>query len=207
LRAATWARSSLGFIALCDQGVVSVTNFVTAAIIARVCGKGEMGVYTLAWTLLTLATDISGPLTTMPYTVFAPQLTQDRRRQYLGSILAHQLVLSLVFAFTMAVGANVGPWRRSSVSGVVTTAAGAIVFVSLRELVRRVSLAELRIVWALAVDVAACATQAGGGVADATLPRSKRFPGTGIAWRFIRAGGWRLVVSPTSGAPSRRTGL
>jgi O-antigen/teichoic acid export membrane protein len=153
------------FFALCDQGVVSATNFATAVIIGRVCGKAELGVYALAWTLISLTTEISAVLTTAPYTVFSPRLSQRQRSRYLGSVLVHQLLLSLMFASTMVAGAVLGSWRGwlpNNVSSAVTTTAGVILFIGLREFVRRVSFAELKVGIALLVDVTACLVQAGG---------------------------------------------
>lgn len=154
-----------GLIALCDQGVVSISNFATAMIIGRVCGKAELGVYTLAWTLIALVTGISATLTTTPYTVLGPRLGRSRRRRYLGSIVVHHLLLALLFAMAMAAGAILASrqgWVSDSISNAVTTTAAVIVFISLREFVRGVSFAELRPGWAFSVDVIACLAQAAG---------------------------------------------
>lgn len=144
---------------LCDQGVVSITNFATGVVIGRVCGKAELGVYTLAWTIMTLATELSGMLTTTPYTVFSPQLDREERRDYLGSILVHQLLLAGFFAMLLGVGALLGSWRgwlpRGGLGVAAITAAVTVSF-CMREFVRRISFAELKIGWALLVDVGAC---------------------------------------------------
>ena len=154
-----------GFLTLCDQGVVSVTNFATGVVVGRVCGKAELGAYTLAWTLMALATGISATLTTTPYTVFGPRLGRRRRSRYLGSILVHQSVLSIVFVLAIVAGAVLGSWRgwlSDSIFRVMMTTAGVIMFFSLREFVRGVSFAELRIGWALSVDIIACLVQGTG---------------------------------------------
>lgn len=165
LRARALASRHQGLIALCDQGVVSVTNFATAMIIGRVCGKAELGVYMLAWTLMSLATGASATLITTPYIVFSPKLGVPRRRRYLGSILVHQLLLATILALMMAAGAGLATWcgwASENISSVVTTTAAVIVFISLREFVRGVSFAQLRTGWALSVDVTAFLTQAAG---------------------------------------------
>jgi O-antigen/teichoic acid export membrane protein len=154
-----------GFFALCDQGVVSLTNFATGVIIGRVCGKAELGIYTLAWTLLAMATGISSTLTSTPYAVFGPLLVRSRQRRYLGSIFVHQVVISGIFALVLVVGAALGSWQRwfsGSISTVLITVAGIILFIGLRDFVRGVSFAELRIGSALVVDVAACLVQGVG---------------------------------------------
>jgi O-antigen/teichoic acid export membrane protein len=184
--------------ALADQGVVSVTNFATAVIIGRVCGKAELGIYTLAWTLITAATGISGTLTTTPYAVFGPQLVRSRRRRYLGSILVHQLLLSVMFALIVAAAAALGAWRgwlSDSASSVVVTTAGVILFISLREFVRGASFAELKIGWALSMDVTACLSQAAGMLlllhyGALTVSRTYILLGVSSA---AAAGGWMIL--------------
>jgi O-antigen/teichoic acid export membrane protein len=186
-----------GFVALADQGVVSATNFATAVLIGRVCGKAELGVYALVWTLITLTTEISSVLITAPYTVFSPRLRQYQRSQYLGSVLVHQLLLSVLFALIMFAGVVPGSWRDSlpnGLSGAVTTTAGIIVFIGLREFVRRVSFAELKVGLALLVDVTACLIQAGGLfllVHFGALTVSRTYALLGISSALV-AGGWLI---------------
>jgi O-antigen/teichoic acid export membrane protein len=153
------------FFSLCDQGVVSVTNFATGVIIGRVCGKAELGLYALAWTVLTLATAFSATLTTTPYTVFSPQLDRDQRSLYLGSILVHQFIVSTVFALAVAAVAALGSSTgllSHSLSSVILITACVTVFVGLQEFARRVSFAELKVGLALLIDTIACMVQAGG---------------------------------------------
>jgi O-antigen/teichoic acid export membrane protein len=151
--------------ALFDQGLVSITNFATALLIGRVCGKPELGVYTLAWTLLSMVTELSGALITTPYTVFGPQMSQFRRSRYLGSIFVHQLVLSIIFGLVIVTGTVLGSWCGwipRGLTNVFSTTASAVVFVSVKEFVRRVSFAELRVGSALLVDTMACVAQVAG---------------------------------------------
>lgn len=151
-----------GIVALFDQGLVSLTNFLTALVIGRVCGKPELGVYTLAWTLLSLGTEISAALITTPYTVFSPHLSRFRRSRYLGSIFVHQTVLAILFALAIVAGAFLSPrlgWSSQNLTNVFTTTAGVAVFVCAKEFVRRVSFAVLKIRSVLFVDGLACAAQ------------------------------------------------
>jgi O-antigen/teichoic acid export membrane protein len=154
-----------GLLALGDQGLVSITNFATALLIGRVCGKPELGVYTLAWTLLSMVTEISGALITTPYTVFSPQLSRFRKSRYLGSLFVHQLVFAIIFALVIVSGACLGSlygWISHSLRNVFATTAGAVVFVCVKEFVRRVSFAELKIGSAFLIDAMACGVQVGG---------------------------------------------
>ena len=194
-KAAALASRNPSLVALADQGVVSATNFATGVIIGRVCGKAELGVYALAWTLISLTTEISSVLTTAPYTVFSPRLDQYQRSRYLGSVLVHQLFLSLLFALTMVAGVVLGSWRGwlpNSVSSAVTTTAGVIVFIGVREFVRRVSFAELKVGLALLIDVIACIVQAGGLLLLLhfdVLNASRTYALLGISSALV-AGGW-----------------
>ncbi len=45
-----------GAFAIFDQGVVSGTNFLTTLILARSCSQDELGVYSLAWTVVLFLT-------------------------------------------------------------------------------------------------------------------------------------------------------
>jgi O-antigen/teichoic acid export membrane protein len=164
-KVAELADTHRGFIALCDQGVMSVTNFVTAMIIGRVCGKAELGIYTLAWSLLSIVNGISATVITTPCIVLSPQFAPARRRRYLASLFVHQALLAAIFTAGTAavVGLTAwGGWISGDLSRATSTVAAIIFFTSLREFVRSVCFAELRTHWAFAVDVIACAFQLTG---------------------------------------------
>jgi O-antigen/teichoic acid export membrane protein len=160
-RLAQIAEQSKGVLALCDQGVVSLTNFLTGLLIGRVAGKNELGLYAVCWTLVIIATEVSAALITTPYTVFGPQMGRTERSRYLGSMLVQQIALSLVAAALMLSGIAVASSRGASgaLAHVVTTTAAVIVFISLREFVRRICFAELRVTSAVVLDIAACFAQ------------------------------------------------
>lgn len=152
-------------LALCDQGMLSLTNFGTGLLVARACGRTEFGVYALALTLVVFATDLSAALITTPYTVFSPQMSLAARKQYLTNQLVCQAILSTLFALVVAVGGAVGS-RLGLIpdyaSHIVTVTAGVTIFVTLREFVRRASFAEMNVGKAFSVDLCGCLIQAGG---------------------------------------------
>ena len=122
-------------IALGDQGIVSATNFATGVIVGRVCGKAELGVYALVWTLISLINEVSSVLTVTPYVVFNPRLGPYERSRYLGSVFVHQLLLSLTFSLVMAFGAVLAQrwgWLSKDVSSVILSTAGVMVFIGMR---------------------------------------------------------------------------
>jgi len=100
-----------------------------------------------------------------------------------------------MFALTMVAGAVLGSWRGwlpNNVSSAVTTTAGVLVFIGLREFVRRVSFAELKVGIALLVDVVACLVQAGGLLLllhFGALNASRTYALLGISSALV-AGGW-----------------
>lgn len=154
-----------GAIALVDQGVVSVTSFATALLIGRHCGKADLGLYTLAWTLLSVSAELSGALITTPYTVFSPRLSRGRRRRYLGSMAVHQVAWMLLFTaalgLALAAGYATGRLSRRLVT-LFAASAVALLLIGLKEFVRRVSFAQLRVGSACAMDAAASVLQLAG---------------------------------------------
>jgi len=164
-RASAFVQRYRGLIALGDQGVVSITNFGTAIIIGRLCGKAELGTYTLAWTLITLVIGMSAALIGTPYIVFSPRLCHSRRRLFLGSLAVHQFLLAMLLALAIGAAASLAWWQgrmSSGISSVITTTAAVMVFISLREFARTVSFAELSTATALGLDLTASIVQASG---------------------------------------------
>lgn len=147
-----------GAMALFDQGVVSVTSFFATILIGRTCGKSDLGTYMLAWTILSVSSELSGALITTPYTVFSPRMSELQKRRYLGSILVHQTALLLLFTVLMATllfaGYAVG-WLAKGMAIPFAVCAAVLTPLGLKEFVRRVSFAQLRLGSACAVDVAA----------------------------------------------------
>jgi len=101
-----------GFV---DQGVVSIASFATAAIVGRVCGSDQLGVYGLAVSLFWLVAGIPNALVWTPYTSRAPKLSGEMRRYYAGSALLHVLVVALTIAIGFVMIGLI-PWPSLSAS-------------------------------------------------------------------------------------------
>ena len=80
-----------GVLSLADQGVASITNFVTGVIIARASSKEEFGLYMLGFSLILLVTDLQTSVIATPYMVYAPRLKGRAHALYAGSTLVHQI--------------------------------------------------------------------------------------------------------------------
>jgi len=151
-------------LSLLDQGAVSGTNFLASVLIARAVTREQFGLYELAFTILTLALNVQTSLISTPYTVYSPRLSGAEQRRYSGSTLIHQFGIALLCAVCLlAAGAvlrlGLGP---AGLGGVLQVLALIITFVLLREYVRRVCFAHLRMRTALAVDCVAGVLQLGG---------------------------------------------
>lgn len=155
---------SQGFFSLADQAVASITNFATGVILARCCSKEEFGLYMLGFTVILLVTDVQTSLIATPYMVFAPRLKGGKHALYSGSTLVHQLVFSLITMVILAVGAlvthfGIGPQGLSRVMGVLST---VIAVIMMREFVRRVCFARLKLKAAFVFDACVGAGQIAG---------------------------------------------
>ncbi len=151
-------------LSMFDQTIVSGTSFLTTIMIGRVCGAEELGIYSLAFTFVVLATNLQTAVFTTPYTIYATRLPRSERREYAGTVLMHCVIL-MAAATTLLVLAGFG-WMllgtKSPLSPVIWMLAAAMPLLLLREFVRRFAFAHLQILSVLALDVALAVIQIGG---------------------------------------------
>lgn len=153
-----------GLLALTDQCLASGTTFLTMAIIARACTQAEVGIYSLCYSIVLFAVVMQERTLSAPYLVFSHQAEGPHAASLLGSTLVHQAVLALLvtvaqlgyFAFLVA--------RDGFSTMAVSVLAIALVTLPLllREFIRTVSFAHLRISGALLVDGVVAVLQLGG---------------------------------------------
>jgi O-antigen/teichoic acid export membrane protein len=153
-----------GFLSLADQAVASVTNFATGIIIARASSKEEFGLYMLGFTLILLVTDLQTSLIATPYMVYAPRLQGRAHAQYTGSTLIHQMVFSVLVTLVVIGAAcaarfGVGP---HGLEPVLWALAGVGSLIMLREFVRRICFASLKLRTAFVFDAFIGVGQIGG---------------------------------------------
>jgi O-antigen/teichoic acid export membrane protein len=153
-----------GFLSLADQAVASITNFVTGVIIARASSKEEFGLYMLGFTLILLVTDLQTSLIATPYMVYAPRLKGHAHALYAGSTLIHQVVFSLVTMVVLACAAfaarfGVGP---RGLEPVLWALAAVVALIMLREFVRRICFAGLKLRTVFLFDTCIGVGQIGG---------------------------------------------
>jgi O-antigen/teichoic acid export membrane protein len=163
LRAAARPREILrsrGMVSLFDQGIVSLANFLTGALVGRSCPKEELGLYSLGFSVLLFCTGIQSAVISVPYTIYSPQVAERERAAYSGSSLVHQLVLSSLAAAVVGGGALVlGVAGQPSVAALLAMVAVALPFPLVREYGRQLLFARLRFPSALALDGAVAGLQ------------------------------------------------
>jgi O-antigen/teichoic acid export membrane protein len=152
-----------GLTTLIDQGVFSVTNFLTGVIVARSTSPGVLGLYSLGFGFVVLLTTVQTSVISVPYNVYAMRIPEEDRRAYTGSTAVHHLVLSgasvaLLGAagFFLARGAHL-----PGMGAVASTLAVVIPFVLAREYGRQLLFSRLRFSSALLVDAVVAAVQLG----------------------------------------------
>jgi O-antigen/teichoic acid export membrane protein len=155
--------ASKSVAALVDQGVVSATNFLTGVIIGRACTKEELGLYMLGLTIVLFVTDLQTSLISTPYMVYSPRLKGNAYAEYTGSMLIHQLAFSALVILPLVLGGlflsnRVGP---RDLTPVIWTLVVVLTFIMLRDNVRRICFAGLRMNVVLLFDSAIAIVQTG----------------------------------------------
>lgn len=154
-------------LSLADQLSISGTRFVTTVLLARFGGKAELGLFSLAFGFLLVATCIQEAFLSGPFALFSHRLNGGERSKYHGSVLLMLLNLaaltSISFGLLWMFGGMWG-WESakggaSSFGGLLALLAIAAPFILLREFARRVEIARLSIHYAFAVDVVAAMLQ------------------------------------------------
>ncbi|MCE5267503.1 MAG: hypothetical protein LLG00_06415 [Planctomycetaceae bacterium] len=162
-----------GAFSVFDQAVVSGSNFLTMLILVRACSQHEVGVYSLASTIVMFLVAAQSNLISVPYTVYCHRHSGEALAEYKGSTFIHQLLTSVAavacfLALGIMLASGVGPEGLRPAAWVLLA---AIPFILLREFARRAALAHLAMATAIAIDVAASVVQLTALVALARLER------------------------------------
>lgn len=144
-------------VVITDQTLCSVTTFLTSALVARACTQSEYGAFVLGLTILLFVTGIQNSLISTPYTITYPKCDPSQRPYYLGSALIHQVAMCIVAAVGFYIAsfvcsqANAAP---ATTSTMFMLAIAATAFM-MREFIRLITLAELRVWRNLAMSLVA----------------------------------------------------
>lgn len=157
-RAGQWLRSPTirkGGLSVIDQAVVSGTSFLSSVLVGRMCSKEDLGVYALGLSVLLLARGIQGETVSAPYMVYCHRRRDRDLASYTGSTLVHQAIVTLLTMVALIVLSGVVAWREAA-AGLQPVLFGLVLvapFILLREYLRRLALARLRVGAALLLDV------------------------------------------------------
>jgi len=189
-----------GVLALADQFVVSGANFAVTVIVGRACGANELGVYALAYTFVVLILCAQESLILTPYTVYWHRLSRRDRPGYTGSVLTHYTLLAALVAGCAALcgGGMLAAtgWRR--IAALMLVLAAVVPVALLRDFVRRLAYAQLRVFTALALDVTVAVLQIGGLIGLAivgVLSPGSAYVVMGVSGA-VAVAGWFLLGRP-----------
>src|SRR5881227_1265782 len=95
-------------MALVDQALVSGTRFLATIIVGRSCGAGELGTYSLAFSLLVLGGCFQEAIVTTPYAVLGQRLRRRSKAAYAGAVARMHFLAALGGAVFLVGVAAVG---------------------------------------------------------------------------------------------------
>jgi O-antigen/teichoic acid export membrane protein len=150
-------------LAIFDQCIVSGTSFATALFIGWE-GARELGGFSLTVAVTVPLVSLQDGLVISPYTTFSPQLDEEVRKRYTGSILTQFLGISLasmLLISLVAFGAIIAE-ASADIWGPILALAIAAPCWLLRDLVRRISFVDLKIVGPVTMDATVALLQLGG---------------------------------------------
>lgn len=147
-------------IGLADQAVVSLTNFVTMLLLARVLEAPDFGKFTLVYGVLTFAGVLQASLITQPHNVIGASLKGADYARYTASSGLAQLVYAGVIAGLTIFAAARTRGLDLEISALLFALAPAIMAWQLQEFIRRVLYTERRTVAAFFNNVTSYGGQA-----------------------------------------------
>lgn len=128
-----------GFWAIADQSVVSLGNFLTNIILARILVPNEYGAYAVLFGALIFLYSLHGAVVTYPLLVRGAPATADRLRK----LTSFSLVLTAVIAIALGTFLIITAWTFGKIT-VGVWAAVALVFWIIQETLRRGLMAHMR---------------------------------------------------------------
>jgi len=90
-------------LALADQSMVSVCNFLTLIVLARYLGLADFGRYALAWSVILFSSSLHGTVVVAPMTSIAPKQRAEDQAAYYGAVVMQHAVVA-AFGFVLIAG-------------------------------------------------------------------------------------------------------
>ncbi|MBI3466084.1 MAG: lipopolysaccharide biosynthesis protein [Planctomycetes bacterium] len=151
-------------LSVVDQAIFASTTFLTTVIVGRALSQADLGAYYLAFSLVMLLRGVQVELSSSPCMVFCHRRTGRELATYTGSTLLHHLGLTAVavacLVATVAISELIaGTAHRASIGWTLTA---VLPLLLLREYIRQLAFAHLRLGAAIALDAAIASLQIGG---------------------------------------------
>ncbi len=122
-----------------DQLIVSGSNFLMGALVARFLGIDAFGVFALAWMIVLFVQSLQSALVLSPMMSIGPKQSPEQTRSYYAVVAVHQIALAMASAVTVyaicKISGLVG-WGEVS-SELSLSLATTILFVQIHEFLRR----------------------------------------------------------------------
>jgi O-antigen/teichoic acid export membrane protein len=150
-------------LSIFDQAVYSGTSFLTAVIVGRSLSQSDLGIYYLTLTIVMVLFGIHDNVVAGPYTIFSVRRKGLELAEYTGSMWAHHIALTGVgmVAILAMIGVAAVSGSVDFIGGLWTLLiAGPLLL--LREGIRRLSFARLRLTTAIALDITVSVLQLAG---------------------------------------------
>jgi O-antigen/teichoic acid export membrane protein len=184
------ATARMAVVALADQIIVSGGSFFTTVLIGRLCGPSDLGVYSLAFAVVVLLYTVQQSLVTVPYTIYVHRMEGEARREYVGGVLAHCGIFSILSTAGLACAAAFATLGFGPVEliPVLWALSATISFLLLRDFGRRLAFADLRMNNAFALDALVVALQlvlVGGLALVGRLSATTAFAAAGLSCALV----------------------
>ena len=145
-------------IAVIDQGIVSIGSFMTIILVVRFMTKQDFGYFTLAYTVLTIATGIINALVYEPFSIFAPGKTKNEFAGYWFNSAILTLLLSALLSVIILIAIVIMDAANMNITA-LWTFAGLSVFVFFsffQDFLRRSFISQKVYLYALYSDIVFC---------------------------------------------------
>ena len=127
--------------------------------------RGELGLYTLGFSIVLFVTNMQTALISSPYIIYSPRLHGRDRARYTGSTLIHHTAYAVLAVLGLVAAGLLLPFAKGDLADLtpmVWTLACLVSFILLREYARQLCFARMRAPAALALDTFVAVVQVGG---------------------------------------------
>jgi len=158
-----WAAWQTHALALADQAVVSGTSFLTMVVVGRSTSASELGLYSIASSLLVTSVTIQDSLISLPYTIQRHRPLGKSAERSDSSLKLSFLLSALCIVVLALTALGLSSWNaEAKLVAMIWALAAVAPFALLRAFGRRFAFAHFQMNQALILDTAVAAIQLGG---------------------------------------------